>query len=292
MGSVASARIEDVVASADEGSREMRALRRSLIARTEQLLAAREELRVLDRMKRDFVTLVAHEMRTPLTSIIGVADIALHGLYESHEELVSLLATVQSEGTRLGRFVADAIEFLQWVSGDASLARETFDLRVQIEEVVRAVSANYEDKSVSATVWTPRRLEMETDLRSLTMCLERVIDNAFKFSEGDAQIRIKVEVTPVEGREEWVTIRVLDHGCGIDPERLDELYRAMSLCYSPWHHTRGGGLSLALVREILWRHGGTIRIESDGIGEGCEAVMSLPRRVTPSSEQQRRSADC
>jgi signal transduction histidine kinase len=76
-------------------------LMEQLIVRTEQLLAAREEVRTLERMKRNFVTLMAHELRTPLTSIVGMSELILADLYEDPADLDAMIRTVYNEGTKL-----------------------------------------------------------------------------------------------------------------------------------------------------------------------------------------------
>ena len=157
---------------------------------------------------------------------------------------------------------------------------EPLDLRCQLLDLLAVLEVKYAKKKVSVELEGPDEMLVEFDRSSLSICLERIIDNALKFSDDSGHVTIKYSVTNLSD-DEWVTVRVRDRGCGIDPERLDYLYKALSLGCSAYDHTRGGGLSLAIVREIAWRHNGTIRLESAGEGHGCEATLGFPRRSTP-----------
>ena len=89
--------VEPLRAESERLRKENHELRQKIIGRTEALLAAREEVRVLARMKRDFITLVAHALRTPLSSVVGMSDLVLHGLYDDRDDLMSMIKTIGEE---------------------------------------------------------------------------------------------------------------------------------------------------------------------------------------------------
>lgn len=255
-------------------------LRRTIIERTEALLAAQKDLSVLDRMKRDFITLVSHEMRTPITSVVGMADLIRNSLYDSTFDLHQMAGSIAEEATRLSRFIDDLIEFLQWASGQVSMRMAPIDLPSLAREAVQRLEEPYREKKVSVVLLGEKTLEIDADLHSLQSCLGRVFDNAMKFSLPGGRVEIRIESVPGTdpGDEGSALIFVRDVGQGISPEHIENLYKVLTLCHSYQNHTRGSGLGLAISREILRAHSGAIQVESPGAGHGCEAILRFPRR--------------
>ncbi len=258
---------------------EVTRLRRVLIERTEAHLVARKELGVLERMKRDFIALISHELRTPLTSVIGISDLAQQGAYDSPDELHQMLSSLWGEASRLGRFVDDVIEFVQWGSGLVSLRIQTFDLVAAVRGAAQRAVAQYADKGLELSFKTAALLSIAGDTSSIEDCFFRILDNACKFSPPGGKVEIGVEWVSCPGfeAEGRAVVSVRDQGAGIPSENLHDLYKVLTLCHSYQNHTRGKGLGLSICREILKAHAGTIRIESPGAGKGCEAVITLPR---------------
>ncbi len=255
-------------------------LKRRLIEHTEALLAARRDLTVLDRMKRDFITLISHELRTPITSIVGLADLIRNGLYETTSDLKQMSGSITDEAIRLSRFVDDVVEYLQWASGQVSTRMVPIDIPSVAREAMGRLSERYKDKSLAVSFQGESCLEIDADFQSIHSCLVRVLDNAMKFSLPGGKIEIRIErVGGTESCDEgWAILYVRDEGQGISQESLEDLYKALTLCHSYQNHSRGTGLGLAISREILRAHGATIRIESPGPGLGCEAILRFPIR--------------
>ncbi|MBI4604975.1 MAG: HAMP domain-containing histidine kinase [Planctomycetes bacterium] len=254
-------------------------LQRKLIERTEALLEARNELRVLDRMKRDFIVLISHEMRTPLTSVLGMADLIRNGLHESPEDLAGMATAICDEAQRLARFVDDVVEFLQWASGQASVKMAPLDLVGQVQECVARLQEKHRGKGIAVVVRGEDGVPMVGDLRAVQSCIERILDNAMKFSEAGGTVEVTLERREDPSGGGQAVLRVRDHGQGIAPEHIEDLGKPMTLCHGYNHHSRGCGMGLAIAHEILRAHGGRLRITSPGKGLGTEAVVTLPLRA-------------
>jgi signal transduction histidine kinase len=214
---------------------ENESLRRKLLERSEELISARNELSVLDRMRRDFITLVSHELRTPLTSVVGMSDLISHGLYEWTDDLHERMKTISTEASVLSRLVDDMIEFLQWASGQMAMKKDVVDLCSHVDETVKRVHGRYADKNLRITTPGLERLEISADAHSLQGCLERVVDNAMKFSYPEGKVDVRVESTVANGKSVALVI-VRDRGQGIASENLQELYKVRP-CAAPTRTT-------------------------------------------------------
>ena len=254
-------------------------LRSKVIERTEALLLAQKELSVIDRMKREFITLVSHELRTPVTSMIGMAVLIQSGLYESKDELESMAKAIHDEANRLVRFVDDMIEFIQWVAGRVTIHRSQVDARVLAVEAAQRVTERYASKGVVVSMEGLDEAKVLADPFHLQKCLERLLDNAVKFSRPGGKVVVSFDGVSSSAPDGYVTVVIRDDGVGISSERLDGLFRAMSICHSYENHTGGSGLGLVLCREILRAHGGIVRVTSDGLDQGCEVTLTLPVRL-------------
>lgn len=251
------------------------ALVEQLIVRTEQLLAAREEVRALERMKRNFVTLMSHELRTPLTSIVGMSELILAQLYEGPEDLDSMIQTVHLEGLKLNHFVDEALGLLQLQAGSRRVDRTVVELDDEVRTVLAGLEHRYPAKKLKTAVRVGT-LRVAADPTLLRSALERVIDNAMKFSDDQGVVEITAERTESQRSGAWVTLSVRDEGVGIAPEELSKTFQMLTLSHSYDHHTRGWGLGLAIAKEVVRQHGGTIQIWSEGHGTGCRVTIDLP----------------
>ncbi len=257
---------------------EIARLKRVLIERTEALLVARKELGVLEQMKRDFIALVSHELRTPLTSVIGISDLIQQGLYDSGEDLRQMSANLSIEAKRLGHFVDDVIEFVQWSSGLVSLKIQQFDLVACVKESAHKAASQHAEKGLELVLKTAEELWIEGDASLIADCFLRILDNSCKFSPAGGKVEVCVEWVSCPGfeAEGRAVVLVRDHGAGIQSENLHDLCKVFTLCHSCQNHVRGKGLGLAICWEILKAHAGTIRVESPVEEKGCGVIVTLP----------------
>ena len=240
-------------------------------ARTAQLRTANEQLREIDRRRGQFLTDVSHELRTPLTILRGEADVALRGKDDPQLQRQSL-ERIQGQAAELGQLLEDLIEFARTAAEDQSLVIAD----TQLDEVVSA--AAQEAQMLAA----PREVAIVLDLadhgrhigadfRRLKQALIIGLDNAIKHSPPGTTVSIH---TAIEG--EHVRIAIADEGPGIDeadlPRVFERFFRGRDEADSL---ASGLGIGLAIAKDIVERHGGSISLGNRPPG-GAALLILLP----------------
>ncbi|MGA1203113.1 MAG: ATP-binding protein [Planctomycetota bacterium] len=245
---------------------------RSLSDALVRLSTLNQELKSLDRMKSTFIALMSHEIRTPLTSILGFAELISHGFCEDRSEQESLAEQIRTSGREIQTFVDDLMELFQWLSSSIDPVVSP----VRLESVVRTaqdlVAEPSESRQVSIRVESRGDSRIEGDESILVRVLQRVLDNAVKFSHAGGEILIRIE-----GRGDRCALEVIDHGVGVDRSRRDAIFRPLEIAGDLGNHSKGSGLGLSLAHQAVRSHGGTIRLDSEGEGHGATVRIELPR---------------
>jgi signal transduction histidine kinase len=207
------------------------------------------------RLRRQLMTDVAHELRTPLAILQGRIEGLLDGVYPRDDErLGQLLAETQ----HLSRLVEDVRTLANAEAGVLELRKENVDLAELVRDAAAAIG-----KPVSVSA--PDELFLSIDPVRIREVLLNLLSNAVEHTVG------AVEVT-VEALSREATIRVRDHGPGIPADELPRLFER----FHKGRESHGSGLGLAITRKLVVAHGGEIRVES-GAGEGTTFTVSLPR---------------
>ncbi|MBX7223664.1 MAG: GAF domain-containing protein [Blastocatellia bacterium] len=256
---------------------------RELTRLYEQEQQVTRTLQELNQMKTNFLMVTSHEMRTPLTVLKGyneaLLEEALGPLTKSQKQS---LAACQRMLERLAISFADILEMLRINEGQIELRQSRFDLCHTIQDVVQELSFFLEKRNLKLTTDTPDLLEMEGDEEKIRLILINLVQNAIKFTPDDGEIHVGLQVEP-----ESVLIRVRDTGIGIEASELGRVFEKFYTGRDALHHksgrfefsARGTGLGLAITKSYTEAHGGTIRAESDGPGQGTCMVVELPLRV-------------
>jgi PAS domain S-box-containing protein len=227
----------------------------------------------VDRLKSEFLSTAAHELRTPMASVYGFAELLLKRDYDegTRRELVSTihrqaghLTNVLNELLDLARIEARAGKDFRFLSQP---------LGPIVEEAVGSLLVPNDDRRVD--VQMPAKVpDVVVDSEKLQQALTNLLSNAYKYSPAGGRISLEVFEVVVGTRARNVGIRVTDQGMGMTPEQLsrafERFYRADVSGKIP-----GTGLGLALVREIVELHGGRVELESRA-GEGTSATIWLP----------------
>ncbi|MBN1956223.1 MAG: GAF domain-containing protein [Anaerolineae bacterium] len=218
----------------------------------------------------DLVAEIVHEIRTPLTSIVGYAEMLRRpGLAE--EMRGAFLLTIRQEAMRLGRMVNDFLELARLESGRTFLNREQVRVEQIVAEVLEVLRLQAEEKQIALQADIPAPLPpLSADAARLKQALINLTANALKYSwPGD-----RVTVTGrADGRA--VTVGVVDTGPGIPPEAQERLFQKFYRVPASEGEAVGSGLGLAICRQIVEAHGGTIWVESE-VGQGSTFYFTLP----------------
>jgi signal transduction histidine kinase len=229
------------------------------------------ELRRLSSLRADFVSLVSHEVRTPMAAVIGSARTLQKRWRElTGEQRDAFLALIADETDRLAALVGEVLDTSRIDAGTFSYTFDELDLAGLINETVATAELARSDLLISSRVPSDLPVVRGDSLR-LRQVLTNLIDNAVKYSpEGEP---VEVRASAVNGH---ATIEVVDRGSGISPEDRQLIFekfgRVRGTSSKP-----GTGLGLYIARAIAEAHGGTLEVSSEP-GEGSIFALNLPLR--------------
>jgi two-component system sensor histidine kinase KdpD len=237
--------------------------------RMEEAANRADAARQSEEFKSTLLDAIAHEFKTPLTSIKAASTSMLSDSPTLSPQFRELAAIIDEETDRMNQLVTEAVRMSQIDAGKIRLERESID----VAQFLKKILDQFESQAAGRTVRlnpSPNLPLVSADPELLSLALRQVIDNALKYSPAGSPIGI---VADLEG--DRVVIRVHDRGPGI-PERereriFDKFYRRGAVR----DRVPGTGLGLYIAREILRTHGGDLRIETEP-GEGTEFCAGLP----------------
>ena len=225
-------------------------------------------LREMDRLKDDFLSIAGHELRTPITTIRGLAQLLERRRDRLDPATVnSALATISEQTEHMTRLVDELLDVSRIRTGRLSLKMEAVDLvdvlRSSIEQTQLQWPGRIEGK-------LPGPLPVGGDAGHLKQVFINLLDNAVKYSGPTATI----EVTAARSHNRAI-VQVVDHGVGVPPQALGRLFERFYRAENAALYAGGLGLGLYLCREIVESHGGSIEVQST-LGEGSTFTVSLP----------------
>jgi len=234
-----------------------------------------ERTKELDRLKSEFVAVVSHEVRTPLTSIKGslelLGDDRFHKLPPPQKELLSIC---QANTERLINLINDILDFSKLESSKLPLSIEAIDAGAVLTEAVENIRNLAGQKEVVVNLKVdPSTGTIEADPMRVGQVATNLLGNAIKFSPEKSHIDVFAS-----GDESQITVSVKDYGRGISQRDLARLFQRFAQLDSSTTRKAGGtGLGLVISKGIVEQHGGKIWVES-AIGEGSTFSFSLPRK--------------
>jgi signal transduction histidine kinase len=245
----------------------------SLFEEDRETIARLEEL---DRLKSDFVATVSHELKTPLTAIIGSAKtLSRRRERMTPEQQSTFVDMIERQGTRLLRLVEDILTTAQIEAGMPRLRRELVDLREIADFVVNDLSHSQVSKGRRMEVSSqPHRPTTWGDLGAIQQIVANLVENSLKYSAEDTTVSIHVIEDETEAR-----IEVSDRGQGMTEEQLGSIFdRFRQLDSSNTRGAPGFGLGLFIVKSLVDAHNGRIEVSSTP-GEGSTFSVHLPKRT-------------
>ena len=227
------------------------------------------ELERLNRAKSDFVSIVSHEFRTPLTGIQGFSEM-MRGEDLTLEEMREYAGDINKDAQRLARMINEMLDLDKMESGRMRVHREPIDLNALAMEVAERTRPNALAHTITLRL-EPAAATLLGDRDKLTQVLTNLLDNAVKYSPSGGEIVI---ITRREGENAHLLVR--DRGIGIPKEFLETIFERYRRVESgATRGIKGTGLGLPIVRQIVLLHGGTVWVESS-VGEGSVFHVTLP----------------
>lgn len=234
-------------------------------------------LRELEQLKNNFVSLISHDLKTPIAKIQAVVDRlrAEHGGGPLEHDLKSL----HDFSDELNRYIQSILKVLRVESRDFKLNREVGDINEVIVEALRLLRPLAAEKNIRIETDLEPMFSAEFDVTLIKEVVINLIENAIKYTPPGGEVRIRSTETENETR-----VEVRDTGVGIAPEELERVWRKFTRGRDQDHKTKGTGLGLYLVKYFIELHGGRVRLESE-LGKGSTVSFTLPLVDDTKSEQ-------
>ena len=227
----------------------------------------------LDTMRKEFVADVSHELKTPITSIMGYTDTLLEGDYDQ-ETQKEFLQVVSSEARRMAKLVTDLLELSRMDNNKKRIKKVSFDLGNLAKECQKKLAIEIKKKKhhveclVTADV-TP----VYADKDDIQRVILNILSNSIKYTPEGGTIKIYVGFVYSDAY-----IKIIDNGIGIPEEDLNRIFeRFYRVDKSRAREMGGTGLGLSIAKEILDKNGGSIDIKSE-INKGTEVVIKIPTK--------------
>jgi signal transduction histidine kinase len=236
------------------------------------------DLEKANQLQADFTAMIAHDLRSPLMNIMGVAETIKDGLFGPvTEEQTKWLERLLANSQNLVSLVSDFLDVSKIESGYIELARETLNINQLVSYTVENYHALIKEKELHLTCGVAQRpLEIQADRRRLEQVLNNLLSNAIKFTDPGG----KIDVTAQGEGGKSVRIQVADTGVGIPPREIDQLFQKYRRVIPGQKDDRGGtGLGLVICKMIVEAHGGKIWVESEE-GKGSMFTLTLPIKST------------
>jgi len=235
----------------------------------EELKRANEKLTEYDRMKSEFVAMVAHDFRRPLMAIRGFAELVLEDSSLPQETRQEFMRTVIAETDGLAVLANDTLLITQIETGEFRFRWSEIELG---QFLLETVPLGLSDHSVLLDI-PPQFPRIVADRDRLRQVVTNLVSNALKYSPGGGSIDIRCRLRGSDN----VGIEVIDHGLGIPQEQIGNLFQKFSRVRTDEHlRVQGTGLGLYICRLIVEGHGGQIWVESQ-LGKGSTFGVALPR---------------
>ena len=230
-------------------------------------------LRRLENIRRDFVSNVSHEIKTPITAIKGFVETLRDGTVTNPEDAGRFLGIIERHVDRLEAIIEDLLSLSKMEQESEKEGVALVERRISeiLQSAVQACHVRAADKEIGIEITCADSLVAEVDPSLIEQAVVNLLDNAIKYSDDGGIVR--VEATR-EDRE--ITIAVRDQGCGIEKKHLSRLFERFYRVDKARSRQLGGtGLGLAIVKHIVQAHGGKVSVKST-LGKGSTFTIHLP----------------
>ena len=230
-------------------------------------------LEELEKLRAEFLGMVSHELRAPLTSIKGSADTLLESFNSlDSAEVVQFIRIIKSQAERMRDLISELLDVARIETGTLSVTPEPVEVGILVDEARNTFLTGGGRRNF--------KIDMELDLpwvmadrRRIVQVLSNLLSNAARYSPESSTVRVSASLG-----EDCVEISVADEGRGLSPEEMPFLFRKFSRVLSQGGNREAPdtGLGLAICKGIVEAHGGRIGAESDGVGLGSTFTFTLP----------------
>ncbi|CCQ94353.1 Sensor histidine kinase ResE [[Clostridium] ultunense Esp] len=227
----------------------------------------------MDKLRRDFIANVSHELKTPIAMLQGYSEAILDGVAETEEDRMELVKIIYDESLRMGRLVRELLDLARMEAGHFELNRDDVHLDKLLQKVNRKFQSLAKDKGIQLKFFHLQQNDLVyIDADRMEQVLTNLIDNAFRYTPYGGEILVSANK-----KEGMLILEVTDTGSGIAEEDIPFLFERFYK--GDKARTRGNsggtGLGLAIVKNIVEAHGGRIFVQSK-VGKGTTFIIQIP----------------
>jgi signal transduction histidine kinase/HAMP domain-containing protein len=238
--------------------------------------------KLLEKRKTDFISLITHDLKSPLTSIMGYSDLLLEGASDKlGTEEKGYLTSIKTNGAKILELVEQYLELTRIEAGMMSLDLQETDPVGLLQEAVSGLDVQAMEKNIKIHLDAPDGLPLiKVDRGKMLRVITNLVSNSIKYTMSGGCVEVSAQCAGPDGAEackpaaEAVEIIVADNGYGMDkddlPHIFDRYYRSKSIS-----GIRGTGLGLAVVKSLVDAHGGEVSVESE-LGKGSKFTVTIP----------------
>lgn len=245
--------------------------------RTSELEAARNKAEANTRAKSEFLSMMSHEMRSPLNVIVGLTELLDQRKLEEPEG--GYVRNARFSALQLLNLINDILDLSAIEAGKIAFESTPFDLTYAVNQVFYALEQRAMDKGLTWSKSIPDDLPapLKGDAAKLNQVLINLLDNAIKFTrDGGVEMRLTRLERQGKENEVWVAVEVSDTGKGISEENIDRIFNKFEQENTSTRRVHGGsGLGLAISKQLIELQGGNISCESE-LGQGTTFRFELP----------------
>ncbi|MDZ4676142.1 MAG: ATP-binding protein [Oligoflexia bacterium] len=225
----------------------------------------------VEELKTNFLSMMSHDLKTPIARIQGMAEMALNDKKNLSQEQNQALKTIMRSSEELGNFIGSILDLSRIESKEVKLQKTSRDINSVVKETIKKYDFNARQKNITLKTELEPLFSLKVDVDLIRQVFSNLIENAIKYSPENSIIKIS-------SKEEngQILVRVTDEGPGIDQDDVDNIflkfYRSKAAKASP---IKGSGLGLYLAKYFIELHNGTINVESQPM-KGSTFTVQLP----------------
>ncbi|MHA2182932.1 MAG: PAS domain-containing sensor histidine kinase, partial [Promethearchaeota archaeon] len=236
-----------------------------------------QKLKELDQLRKDLISRVSHELKTPLVTVFASSELLL-SVYKDKlgEEILELIQMIQKGGKRLNHLVNNLLDITRIEYQKFKLEKESTNLTAVIKECSEEMRFLVKERNLKLILELPSNSYVELDRIRIEQVITNLLLNAIKNTPPEGIITIHLS-----GMEEWIEFSIADTGIGFTEEEMNIIFTRFGKIERygeglEFIDIQGSGLGLFISKEIVNLHGGTIRAESEGRGKGSTFIVKLP----------------
>lgn len=228
-------------------------------------------LRELDELKSNFLSLMSHDLKTPIAKVQALTERLAREAKSLTEDQRGILDSIQRSNDELSTYILSILNFQRIESQELKLNKKNHDVSLMIEDVLQRLEAIAQDRGIKVELELEPMFPVDFDEQLIRQVLNNLVDNSIKYNKPGTRVVIRSQ-----DQGDYVQVTVEDNGIGIEKEQMNRLFRKFSRSEKGTsERVKGTGLGLYLAKYFIERHGGEIGVESE-LGKGTKFWFRLP----------------